>query len=725
MSKLLSDFNLPKFKSHELLWAAMDSLSSSDFDILVYQGFELVAWNSQMLPVEGINPQYFKNPLVKLDNGWYLTSYIESGDVLMVSFSLLKHGYNYQNAFLNDAFSKQYALDASVSISQDREQSDLIIKDEKGIFLFGLLLNGAVYQPSTLINWEGTIFLISWVFFWFLLYFFQKENQSNKFINGILLASSFLFSCYSYYLFLFKSLFTNLFPELFSPAHFAVSTELPSLGHFFIYAFLLFTLAFWFYKFFRFPRSVFSEEKPPIYRYFLLFICFVCSAVYLVYVNHLFYLLAKHSSGTIVITKIVELDGIAFLKMGMIALLLLSFVFLLERILIQFLWSFSKKQILFSIVLVSIFSMLIYRGVGVDESDWIFLFYLGVSAVLIFAHRRADLSLSYLSYMWLCALFGIYVGATMLDLSIRKEESNRELLVENLAFQLVRDEDPVAEMYLAEIENQLANDVTLIRMLVQPELNSEAIRNHLIKFYFYGYWGRYDLQIIPCWPKGNVYLESHDKIENCYSYFYNLLETSSYEISGSKHFHYLDQSNGNISFFGVFRFFPNDPENETSLFIELHSKPFFEGLGYPELLVNRREQARMKLLDGYSYAKYVNGKLVKRSGPYNYKPDLSLYNSGVDGKVFIKERGFSHLVYHLNENFAVVLSSKDYSVNDVFISFSVFFLFFFALGGLGIFFLQWYRTGFVFQISIQKKIQTAFVLLMLVMLVVVAIGTVY
>lgn len=725
MTKLLSDFSLPKYKSHELLWEAMDSLRSSNFDLLVYQGFELVAWNSQMIPVEGINPQYFKNPLVRLDNGWYLTSYIESDDVLMVAFSLLKHGYNYQNAFLKDAFSPQYKLDPSVVISQDEGHSDLVIKDERGNFLFGLLVNGIESQPSTLINWGGSILLLSWVFFWFLLFFIQEESQNNKLINGVLFASSILFFGYSYYLFWFRSLFPNLFPELFSPLYFAMSAGLPSIGHFFIFAFLLFTWAFWIYKFFKFPRNIFSGKQSLIYRYVLLFLCLIGSVVYLIYLNHLFYLLAKHSSGTIVITKIVELDGIAFLKMGMIALLLLSFVFLLERILIQFLWSFSRRQILFSIIMVSFLSMIVYRGVGVDESDWIFLFYLGVSVVLIFARRNADFSLSYLSYLWLCGLFGVYVGATMLDLSIRKEESNRELLVENLAFQLVRDEDPVAEMYLAELENQLANDVTLIRMLAQPELNSESIRNHLIKFYFYGYWGRYDLQIIPCWPKGNVYLESHDKIENCYSYFYSLLETSGHNISGSKHFHYLDQSNGNISFFGVFRFFPNDPVNETSLFIELHSKPFFEGLGYPELLVNRREQARMKLLEGYSYAKYVNGRLVKRSGSYNYKPDLSLYNSGVSGKVFIKERGYSHLVYHLNSNFAVVLSSKDYSLNDVFISFSIFFLFFFALGGLGIFFLQWYRSGFVFQISIQKRIQAAFVLLMLVMLVVVAIGTVY
>lgn len=725
MKKILADFNLSKYNSHEMMWAAMDSLSSSKYYLLVYQGFELVAWNSQLLPVDGINPQYFKNSLIKLDNGWYLTYYVEVADVLMVAFAPLKYEYYSQNAFLEDGFPADYALDASIIVTLDFNRSDLVVKDENGNRLFGLILNGVTTGPSKLINYSVIVLLLSWLSFWFFLFYLQRYWQNRKYINLVLLGSIALFSLFSYYLIWFRSLFSILFPELFSAAHYAVSDQLPSLGIFFIFALLLLAYSYWIYRFFKFPNSQHRFGKFLKQKHIFLFLSLIASLVYLIFINHLFYLLAKHSSETIIITKIVDLNGIVFLKMLLVAFLLFSFVFLLERVLLQLLWMFTRRQVLLFILLILVLPIIIYKGVGVGESDWTFILFLGVSAILIFARRNKDFSLSYTSYLWLCGVFSIYIGAIMLDLSVRKEESNRELLVENLAFQLVRDEDPVAELYLTEIENQLANDVTLIRMLSQPELNTDAIRNHLVKFYFYGYWGSYDLQIIPCWPSGNVYLETQDKVENCYSYFYNLLESSGYSISGSKHFHYLDQSNGNISFFGVFRYFPNDPENETALFIELHSKPFFEGLGYPELLVNNRERARLKLFEDYSYAKYVRGKLVKRSGIFNYKPDLSIYKSGVQQKVFLKERDYSHLVYHLNTDFAVVLSSKDFSLNDVFISFSVFFLFFFALGGLTIFFLRWHKVGFAFHLSIQKRIQIAFVLLMLVMLLLVAIGTVH
>ena len=276
----------------------------------------------------------------------------------------------------------------------------------------------------------------------------------------------------------------------------------------------------------------------------------------------------------------------------------------------------------------------------------------------------------------------------MMDLSLRKEESNRELLIENLSFQLLRDEDPVAEMYLVDIEKQLPHDATLTRLLSQPNLDQEAIRNHLLKFYFYGYWGRYDLQIIPCWPKGDLYLQESNETKNCYQYFFQMIENFGYLINGSKHFHYLDNNNGRVSYFGAFRFFTSDADKETSLFIELHSKPFFEGIGYPELLVSQREQARVRLFNEYSHAKYVKGQMVKRSGDYAYKGAFYTGQSVLHEKIFLKEGGYSHLVYQPEKDVIIILSRVDFSISDVFIAFSIFFILFFLIGALFILFLQ-------------------------------------
>ena len=725
MKALLESFDLSAYTSHEELWAGLDSFESGDYSILIFQGFDLVAWNNQLLPVEGINPQYFRHSLVRLDNGWYLTVSIQSNDVLMVAFSLLKSEYHYQNAFLQDGFPAKYGLDASVSIYRQQRPGDIPVFDEKGNFLFGLAPNTTISQNSNTLSLSTVMWLLALICLWLCLFFGLLSLKRSRWINLFLLLAAGFFIWLFYYFMWERSLLVNVYPDLFSPVYFAASLFLPSLGHLVLYVLLLVTISFWFFKFYKFPDGFYSPHFNRFRRVAALFFFLIILLLILIYINKLFYLLVTHSSGTVVVTKVIDINWVVLVRMFVFGGLLLSFELIYERVVVLFLPLLSRKQLLFMIVLMAAIFGVIFKGPGVGESDWVFVLFVLLGIILVYARRRTNYSHLSTSYLWIAGLFAIYTGATLLDQSIRKEESNRELLIENLAFQLQRDEDPVAEVYLAEIEKQLANDVTLIRMLAQPNLDTDAIRNHLVKFYFYGYWGRYDLQVIPCWPQGDVYLQETDEVKNCYSYFYQMVESLGYKIAGSKHFHYLNNNNGSVSFFGIFRFFPDDPLKETSLFIELHSKPFFEGAGYPELLVNSREQARMKLFEDYSYAKYVNGKLVKRSGAYNYKSDLNLYSKAIQGKVFVQEHGYSHLVYKPTDNFAVVLSRKDYSVGDVFMAFSIFFIFFFVLGGIGLFFGQWRRKGFSLKVSIQKRIQLAFVFLMLLMLVVVAAGTVF
>ena len=310
-----------------------------------------------------------------------------------------------------------------------------------------------------------------------------------------------------------------------------------------------------------------------------------------------------------------------------------------------------------------------------------------------------------------------------MDLSIRQEEERRELLIENLSYQLLNNEDPIAEMYLIEIEKQISHDATLIRMMSQSELEPEVIRNHLIKYYFYGYWGRYEIQTIPCWKRSNLHIEETGEEINCYQFFNGLIADYGYLIDGCRHFNYLEKRHGKVSFLGVFRFMTNE-ENETSLFVELQSKPYSEGTGYPELLISQKEQSRMRIFNDYSYSKYVDGQLVKSSGSFLYKNNSKSLHSVLYGKLFQKEGDYSHLVYQPDVRTIIVMSRQDLSVGDVFMSFSIFFIFFFVFGVLFILFSKLNFQKFSFKISIQKQIQIGFVALMMLMLIIVAFGSV-
>ncbi len=725
MAKLLFSIPSVALESHEKLWKCIDSLKTNDIDLLVYQGFDLVAWSNQLLPVEGINPQYLRQKLVRLDNGWYLTSVKQEGQILFLALSVLKNEYPYQNNFIKDGFPEEFGLSSNVKIVRESDNESMGVKDRNGQIIFYLLptsSKGGFTASDIIASWCFIIMLVMLAWFFYKL---QKRYAGKWFSNYLWFFSSVVFSIV-YFLVLWKvelSVFENNI--LFSPGHFAVSDFLPSLGMFLNMAVGLFLISFWFFKYYRIP-ALFSGKKHKRIRVVSGLIIFLLILVFfLIYINQLFYILAEHSSGPMVVFKIIDLDVVALTKILIIAFLLLSFLLMFERVIVIFLIYIPKLYLLYSLIGVTVLIMALFKGLGIGNSDWAFLLFILTGGISVYSHRKPHMGHSYTTFLWFAALFALYSGSVMMDLTLKKEEANRELLVENLSFQLLRDEDPVAEMYLVDIEKQLPHDATLKRLLVQPNLDQDAIRNHLLKYYFYGYWGRYDLQIIPCWPRGDLYIHETGEIRNCYSYFYKMVENFGYLITGSNHFHYLDNNNGRVSYFGVFRFFTHDSDKETSLFIELHSKPFFEGIGYPELLVSQMEQSRVRLLNEYSHAKYINGRLVKRSGDYPYKSTFQKGKSVLNEKIFLKEGDYSHLVYQPQKDVVVILSKKHYSLSDVFMAFSIFFISFFLFGALFILLLQLRYYGLNFILSIQKRIQVAFVFLLLIMLVVVASGTVY
>ena len=722
MDELLDKVSPETFESHEQLWNRIDSLDNDEIDLLVYQGVDLVAWTNQLLPVEGLSPNYFRQSPVRLDNGWYITSIRQKDAITVVAFSLLKHEYPYQNNLLQDGFPAIYGLDAESKILLDADNAAYPVIDKSGSTLFYILPGHVIKNFSTSYIIGSWLLCATIVFF--LIFFFRllKQYENSRFSNLILLSVILLFSGIYYIIFWKSELSFIKTGSLFSPVHFAMSERLSSLGMFLFMSFWLFIASLGFYRFFRLPEFFIGKKKIKTITGFI-FLSLVVMA-HLIVVNRLFLLLALHSSGSLILTKIIDMDWIAITKMFISAFLLLSFLLIYDRIIISYLPRLRKRYLFLSIFGISLLMILIFRGLGISNSDWSFLFFFVLGTILIFSRKGTRTKHSYSTFLWFAALFAIYTGMIFTDLSIKKEESEREILVENLSFQLLHDEDPIAEMYLIDIEKQLSHDATLMRMLAQPVLDQDAIRNHLQKYYFYGYWGRYDMQVIPCWSQGNLLIEETGDEINCYQYFFEMLEEYGYLISGSNHFHYIETQSGKVSYFGVFRFLPGE-DDETALFIELHSKPFSEGMGYPELLISQREQSRMRVFDDYSYAKYINGQLVKCSGDYPYKNNISPLRSIPYAKIFQKENDYSHLVYQPTNDTVIFMSRSDMSVGDIFMAFSIFFMFFFLFGALFILISQIESRSFSFQVSIQKRIQAGFVLLMLVMLVVVAIGSVY
>ena len=79
------------------------------------------------------------------------------------------------------------------------------------------------------------------------------------------------------------------------------------------------------------------------------------------------------------------------------------------------------------------------------------LFFIALTAVQALANRNAKNTIPYSIFVLIVFLFSSFAIYSLYSKNIKKEASNRELLIENLAFKLTKETDPIAEMYLSEI----------------------------------------------------------------------------------------------------------------------------------------------------------------------------------------------------------------------------------------------------------------------------------
>jgi two-component system, NtrC family, nitrogen regulation sensor histidine kinase NtrY len=298
-----------------------------------------------------------------------------------------------------------------------------------------------------------------------------------------------------------------------------------------------------------------------------------------------------------------------------------------------------------------------------------------------------------------------------------KERDNRLFLIETLANKLAGEQDAVAEMYMTQSERKIATDPNILDMLGNGTFYEEELHQYLVKNYFIGYLSRYETQVVPCWPKAELVVAGAAQTFDCYSYFADMVSKLGDPVEGSDHFHFMKKDNGRINYFGVFKFFEDLPGLETSIFIEFTSKPFFEGLGYPELLVSDKERAQFELLKDYSYAKYVDGRLAKRSGDYLYRVTSSRFDKTAPGqKSFVYANRFSHLVYSPRQGTQIVMSYPSIGLSNVLMAFSVIYILFLTASFVILFLSRIGHQSAYSRYSIRERIQISLVAFSMVLL---------
>jgi signal transduction histidine kinase len=188
----------------------------------------------------------------------------------------------------------------------------------------------------------------------------------------------------------------------------------------------------------------------------------------------------------------------------------------------------------------------------------------------------------------------------------------------------------------------------------------------------------------------------------------------------------MDNMNGRISYTGKLS------SSGFSIYIELNSDILFEGIGFPELLIDK-SMVKPDNYKKFNYAKYYGGELTDRYGDYNYNFHVDGYLLSYENEtdvsddefVYNKWDGMEHLIYHTREDNYVIVSRELFTLTDYLISFPYLFVFYFL--GVMLFSVIGNPTVRKRQIvfDLKFKIQAAIISIVFVSLLVVALVTIF
>ncbi|MCB9262020.1 MAG: hypothetical protein H6607_06570 [Flavobacteriales bacterium] len=466
---------------------------------------------------------------------------------------------------------------------------------------------------------------------------------------------------------------------LFSPSIFASSDLMPSLGDLLLHIVVAFIvlLAIFHLR----PKWQIATKWKFVSLVFAFLVSFFGADL----IESLVASLIKNSSISFDITNLRTIDIFSVLVVSMVAAMFWLLFGLLSLVFNQKTQQSVARKKLVQSILAALILFLSFQIIdGKRDIDSLLVSSIFVLIVLLVFYWLGTLKKALLpiyKYFIYTLLFSIFFCITLLTNVEKRELEGIQLF----ASKLTSNKDLEAEYLFKKMETSLA-----LRFLEPADFsdfnsNKEEFEKKLRKLYFSGYLDRYNMHILSFDSVGNninsttLYTQEYlDQIYNEGSF--PTLSHHFYQVRSDRIF------NGYLAKFELC----DITGHHGNIFILLEPK-FFQGFyQYPDLMHQKKER-RVFSLDHYSYALFVNNRLLNQHGSYPYQLYFDSSNFASPKTIFDKS-GFHHNVIK-QENSVVVLSHPNYDLKSYISTFSFSFSFFLAT--LTVFGIVWFGGWFL------------------------------
>jgi signal transduction histidine kinase len=674
----------------------------SRITILEYIENKLIYWSDTEFDVPAtLTDSLYNKPLIFIQNGWFLTKSVQAGNEKIIGLLRIRSDYGFENDIIRNGFVEDFGIPYNTGLSRDSNSSKFQIFASDGTFLFTLLYPG-VKEKTNFIFIPLFLWALSFILLLFLTLHLVKHLVSrNRKTTALIMCLG--ISSAIYLLILIPRIPPVLFQtELFSPYKYTMNAFIPSLGHLLVLSILLSMLS---YVFFNCIKAGEHLKEKDSTKYLNLTLLLIPGAFLFALYNIVFSHLISNSNINFETYKVLDLN--VFSLVGFISLLLLfsvPFLYILK------IFKIIKRPDTKTLVLSVVTAMIVFPVFFISDPPVLIcstVFYFLVTMLLWWLRSKGVGTFN--KTVIFSLVFGLYSLFLITYFSEKKTQ-------ENIKIQLVTystENDPTAEHLLLDMWPIISGDSILKNMMdvmIFERKDVDTISNYLNEKYFRGYWGNFSFNIVLCTRADSLNIgESHGSFVDCFSFFKQKVLTTGDQLTGTG-FYFIDNKQGRSNYLGQVLFkYDNDRIN--GLFIDLFSDINVFQPGYSEMLLDKKYHSYAKLKD-YSFAKYINGDIVLRTGKFPYNKSDAGYTEKVTDYSFFKADSFRHMLYR-NGNVTVVISRPVISAQDVIISFAYLFAFIFIFSNLMIILATRSVFKLPFSFNFRQKLQLSFISILL------------
>ncbi len=687
-----------------------DRLLSKGMAFVVLENGQAVYWSHNSLPLKGEIVPEDSLGIMHLKNGWYAFRQHRQDQRAYLLFTIIQYDFRYQNRFLINRFHPALNLPEDVFYLTDRENVGFSIKDEKGKHLFSLALRretgltedcGIMHNLSLLLAITGLIIMLFCSFRYFSVRYQRGSPlQATAAFAGVMLLARIIS-------FVFQTPGVFYDDILFSPALYATSAMLPSLGDLFLNVFLLSVMAFFLFTHTRQIPVPAQMKKGK--RLALAIGVFVLIYLFCVMAIKLIEGLVINSHLNLNVNFIFNLDVFSLIGFLIIGSIFFGFFFI-SVVLCRLASAALPPRSHFVLIYLITLGVLALLHLAIS-GPMLLQGLLFLSALAVYEMERKSLTpqSGFVSLLMSVFLFSLISTVALYRFNKEKEQENSR----SMALQLASEQDPVAEFLFLELEETLFNDNQLKNLVLRDPYNESAIYRYLLYHYFYDFWAKYDLQVTICQPHEPLLLKPTNIQVEC-AWFFDDYISSYGQPTISLRFVYLDNNTGRNSYITCIPVSASGPVNEDSpdflVFLEFDAKFVSRDLGFPELLIDEKININRELVN-YSHAFYKDGMLINKYGPFIYSMDASIYGPFTEEFTTFEHDDFQHLVYRKDAHTLIFISRPVNTFLERIAPFSYLFVLFFILIVIYWLFTRRQKIPGLFRLNFKKRVQYSMILI--------------